>query len=84
MSAGIDIEKLKRIPIFVPVRDDATALANRLQIGERGVPEANIHTADLCTACRQELFFSHRASGGQSGRQVNFLMLRPGDRRKNA
>ena len=40
------------------------ALANRLQIGERGVPEANIRTAGLCTACRQELFFSHRASGG--------------------
>ena len=60
------------------------ALANRLQIGERGVPDANIHTADLCTACRQELFFSHRASGGRSGRQVNFLMLRPGDRRKSA
>ncbi len=59
-------------------------LANRLQIGERGVPEANILSAGLCTACRQELFFSHRASGGQSGRQVNLLMLRPGDRRKNA
>ena len=60
------------------------ALANRLQIGERGVPEANIHTADLCTACRQELFFSLRASGGCTGRQVNLLMLRAADRRKNA
>ena len=60
------------------------ALANRLQIGERGVPETNIHMAELCTACRQELFFSHRASSGRSGRQVNFLMLRPADRRKNA
>jgi YfiH family protein len=60
------------------------ALANRLQIGGRGVPEANILSADLCTACRQELFFSHRASGGCTGRQVNFLMLRGADNRKNA
>ncbi len=60
------------------------ALANRQQIGERGVPEANIRTAGICTACRQELFFSHRASGGCTGRQVNFLMLRAADRRKNA
>ena len=72
-----------------PCRDEGRwmldlALANRLQIGERGVPEANIHAADLCTVCRQELFFSHRASGGRSGRQVNFLMLRTADRRKNA
>ncbi len=60
------------------------ALANRLQIGERGVPEANIRTAGICTVCRQELFFSHRASGGCTGRQVNLLMLRAADRRKNA
>jgi copper oxidase (laccase) domain-containing protein len=60
------------------------ALANRLQIEKRGVPEANINTADLCTACRQELFFSHRASGGCTGRQVNFLMMRAPDSRKNA
>ncbi len=59
-------------------------LANRLQIGARGVPEANISAAGLCTACRQELFFSHRASGGRTGRQVNILMLRGADRRKNA
>ncbi len=60
------------------------ALANCLQIGERGVPEANIRTANHCTACRQELFFSHRASGGCTGRQVNLLMVREADRRKNA
>ena len=59
------------------------ALANRLQIGERGVPEANILTAGLCTACRQELFFSHRASGGCTGRQINLLMLqRDGPQKK--
>jgi polyphenol oxidase len=60
------------------------ALANRLQIGERGAPEANILSAGLCTACRQEIFFSHRANRGRAGRQINFLMLRDADPRKNA
>jgi YfiH family protein len=60
------------------------ALANRLQIRERGVPDGNILSAGLCTACRQELFFSHRASRGRAGRQINFLMLREEDPRKNA
>jgi YfiH family protein len=60
------------------------ALANRLQMVERGVPEANIVSACLCTACRHELFFSHRASGGRTGRQVNVLTLREAARTKNA
>jgi YfiH family protein len=60
------------------------AFANRLQIGEQGVPEGNILSAGLCTACRQELFFSHRASRGRTGRQINFLMLRDDGPVKNA
>ena len=52
------------------------SLANRLQLQERGVPDANILSADLCTACRQDLFFSHRASRGRTGRQINVLMLK--------
>lgn len=60
------------------------ALANRLQIREAGVPSKNIFSAGLCTACRQDLFFSHRAGGGRAGRQINLLMLHAGDDRKNA
>jgi YfiH family protein len=59
------------------------ALANRLQIREAGVPSENIFSAGLCTACRQDLFFSHRAGGGCAGRQINLLMLRAGNDRKN-
>ena len=59
-------------------------LANRLQIREAGVPSENIFSAGLCTACRQDLFFSHRAGGGRSGRQINLIMLRAGDDPKNA
>jgi YfiH family protein len=54
------------------------ALANRLQIREAGVPSENIFSAGLCTACRQDLFFSHRAGGGRAGRQINLIMLREG------
>ena len=60
------------------------AHANRLQAGQQGVPEGNIFSAGLCTACRHELFFSHRASGGRTGRQINLLMLRDDGPAKNA
>jgi hypothetical protein len=51
---------------------------NRIELQKQGVPADNISVAGFCTACRQDLFFSHRASLGCTGRQVNFLMLRKG------
>ena len=54
------------------------ALANRLQIQEAGVPSGNIFASGLCTVCRRDLFFSHRAGGGCEGRQINLLMLKRG------
>jgi len=41
-----------------------------------GVPESNIDVSDFCTSCRQDLFFSHRGSGGITGRQVNFMIIK--------
>lgn len=52
------------------------AEANRRQILNCGIPEVNIDVSDLCTSCRQDLFFSHRGSGGITGRQVNFMMIK--------
>jgi YfiH family protein len=49
--------------------------ANRSELNERGVPAKHVHSAGYCTACRKELFFSHRAHQGRTGRQINFLML---------
>jgi len=57
------------------------ALANRLQIREAGVPSKNIYASGLCTACRQDLFFSHRVAGGRAGRQISLIMLREGGMR---
>jgi len=52
------------------------AEANRQQILNCDIPETNIDVSDLCTSCRQNLFFSHRGSGGITGRQVNFMMIK--------
>lgn len=49
---------------------------NRAQLREAGLSEQAIDSADLCTSCRQDRFFSHRGSGGVTGRQINFLMLK--------
>ena len=50
--------------------------ANRRQILEAGVPAINIEVSGYCTACNQDMFFSHRGSGGITGRQVNFMMIK--------
>jgi YfiH family protein len=50
--------------------------ANRRQILAAGVPESNIEVSDYCTTCNQDMFFSHRGSGGITGRQVNFMMIK--------
>lgn len=41
--------------------------ANRRQLVEGGVPERNIIASPLCTACRVDLLFSHRAEKGNTG-----------------
>jgi YfiH family protein len=50
--------------------------ANFRQILETGVPARNIEVADCCTRCNADMFFSHRGSGGITGRQVNFMMIK--------
>jgi hypothetical protein len=49
---------------------------NRAQLLETGIPQENIDLSGWCTRCRQDTFFSHRGSGGVTGRQVNFMMIR--------
>jgi YfiH family protein len=50
--------------------------ANRRQILAAGVPENNIEVSGFCTTCNQDMFFSHRGSGGITGRQINFMMIK--------
>jgi len=50
--------------------------ANRLQLIAAGIPPENIFSADICTSCNKNIFFSHRGENGCTGRQLNFIMLR--------
>jgi polyphenol oxidase len=52
--------------------------ANRRQLLDAGVPQSNIDVSGYCTTCNQDMFFSHRGSGGITGRQVNFMMIKGG------
>jgi YfiH family protein len=42
--------------------------ANAETLMRLGVPEENVATAAICTRCHHDLFFSHRAAGGLTGR----------------
>ena len=44
--------------------------ANRRQLMAAGVPPKNIESSPLCTSCRKDLLFSHRAEGGVTGRMM--------------
>jgi len=47
--------------------------ANRRQLLDAGVPEENIDVIDLCTSCRTDLLFSHRAEAGATGRMMGAI-----------
>ena len=49
--------------------------ANVNQLIETGVPVASISVSPFCTACRTDLFYSHRAEAGQTGRMLSFIQL---------
>ena len=50
--------------------------ANELVLLGAGVPEDRIEIARLCTACRTDLFYSHRAEKGITGRFGGIIVLR--------
>lgn len=49
---------------------------NRDQLRSSGIPEKQIEISRLCTACHSEWFFSHRKSGGNTGRMLSYLMIK--------
>ncbi|MFB3817471.1 MAG: peptidoglycan editing factor PgeF [Candidatus Methylomirabilales bacterium] len=50
---------------------------NRAILLEAGLTGERIEDVGLCTACRRDLFFSHRADRGRTGRMMNFILLLP-------
>jgi YfiH family protein len=49
--------------------------ANRRQLLDAGVSEKNIWISDLCTSCRTDLLFSHRAERGDTGRMMAAIAI---------
>ncbi|MBW2057687.1 MAG: peptidoglycan editing factor PgeF [Deltaproteobacteria bacterium] len=43
---------------------------------DSGILEGNIVWFDICTRCREDLFFSYRRDGEMTGRQMAFIMLK--------
>ena len=56
--------------------------ANSLLLEASGLRKENLAMSKLCTACRQDLFYSYRKGNRARGRQLNFIALRknPGGR----
>jgi hypothetical protein len=51
---------------------------NRLILLEAGIRPGHITMAGYCTACRGDLFYSHRAQNGRTGRMASLIMLTGG------
>ncbi len=43
-------------------------LSNKIQLLQSGIPEENIETVGICTACNVNTYFSHRKEQGLTGR----------------
>lgn len=52
--------------------------ANLNQLVEAGLPPTAISVSPLCTACRTDIFYSHRAENGRTGRMLSFIRLNTG------
>ena len=50
--------------------------ANKLQLLKLGLKESNIISSNLCTYCKEELFFSYRREEGRTGRMASLLKLK--------
>jgi hypothetical protein len=52
--------------------------ANRRQLLASGIPSKSIRVIGGCTQCNPALFFSHRGSGGRTGRMMAVIGIRDG------
>jgi len=64
---------------FLPVKIKLDLVeANRRQLLAAGLRPGQITASPLCTACRSDLLFSHRAENGGTGRMMAVIGIRPG------
>ncbi len=50
--------------------------ANIYQLLEAGLRMVNIYQLNLCTCCREDLFFSYRRNKKEKGKQLSFIALK--------
>jgi YfiH family protein len=50
-------------------------LFRAIEISLRRAGVREIERVELCTSCRDDLFFSHRRDKGRTGRQINLVMI---------
>ena len=79
-EVGTDVEEAfgpSGSKFFVPGPTDRKHLdvvaANRVQLEEAGLTSGNIDSLNLCTRCRQDLFFSYRRDGASAGRMISLI-----------
>jgi YfiH family protein len=60
-----------------PRLDLAAAALHQLVRG--GVDPGTVTSAEMCTSCNPELFFSHRRDGGKTGRMAGIIIRRRGE-----
>jgi YfiH family protein len=53
--------------------------ANAYLLKAAGMREDNIYRLELCTSCHRDSFYSYRAEGKTTGRQLNFIALKRRD-----
>jgi YfiH family protein len=49
--------------------------ANTFELLSAGLEKDNIFSDTPCTSCSSDLYFSYRAEGARSGRQISFIMI---------
>ncbi|MEG6616452.1 peptidoglycan editing factor PgeF [Peptococcaceae bacterium 1198_IL3148] len=68
--------------VVKPCGDDHWMLdlweTNRRILLDAGLKAENITLAGVCTSCNSDFLFSHRASGGCTGRMASLIMLKQG------
>jgi YfiH family protein len=67
---GGDVISVRNGSIYVSLQK-----AILMQLGEEGIPVENITCANMCTSCRDDLFFSHRRDKGMTGAMGSFITV---------
>jgi purine-nucleoside/S-methyl-5'-thioadenosine phosphorylase / adenosine deaminase len=79
-AARADLQASGQTLTSVPATHLDLVAAAREQLLSAGLLPAHMHVADFCTACRTDLFFSHRKEGSGAGRAMAVIGIPLGTR----